>query len=319
MRDFRRTFRGTATCLVLVGVVQTIMCVPALAGGLALPPEAQQGLDTLYGGDPDSAIQIFRGIEKAQPEHPLGYLLEVEARWWKGYCEACEVKYGIIDVFHRGKRPQDGEYLALADKAIRLAAAQLAESDSSEMHLYSGLGWALKARLYVLRDERRAAAHAGVYAREEFLKTLRLNPEMADAETGLGLYNYYVDTLSAFVKILRFFMGIPGGSRKEGTRQLEIGMNRGELTAVEARFYLARNLRNYEEQYDRAASVLQSLTVRYPLNPIFLLMLGNLNAELNRHEKAAASFRAAAALSSSDAVCAARVQQIARAFLDSMP
>ncbi len=318
MNAFLRIFPGNFARLVVLGIFQVAVCTPAPAGSLAVPPEARQGLDTLYGGDPDAAIQIFRNLEKAQPEQPLSYLLEVEARWWKSYCEACEVRYGMIDAWHRGKQPKDREYLALADKAIRLAAAQLADSDSAELHLYSGIGWALKARLYALRDERRATAHAGVTARDEFIKTLRLDPQMADAYTGLGLYNYYADTLSAFVKILRFFMGIPGGSKKEGLRQLETAMNQGELTAIEARFYLAKNLRTYDEKYERAAGVLEPLTSHYPRNPIFLLLLGNLNAELNRHEKAAASFRAAAALTLPDSACAARVQKIAESFLDSI-
>jgi len=35
---------------------------------------------------------------------------------------------------------------------------------------------------------------------------------MADANLGLGLYNYYVDTLSAMAKVLRFFMASPAGT-----------------------------------------------------------------------------------------------------------
>ena len=40
--------------------------------------------------------------------------------------------------------------LALTDKVIRLAQAQLAKSETAEMHTYAGLGWALKVRVYAL-------------------------------------------------------------------------------------------------------------------------------------------------------------------------
>jgi hypothetical protein len=285
---------------------------------LALPPEILQAMEKMHGGDPDAAIQIAHDFQQAHPENPLGYLLEDEARWWKTYCAACEIKYGMVNAAKGNKRRDDDAYFAVADKAIHFAGAQLAKFETAELRLYSGMGWALKAQLYGLRSENRNAAHAGVSARSEFMRALQLDPEMADAKVGLGLYNYYVDTLSSFVKVLRFFMGIPGGNKAEGIRQLETGMNEGVLMAVEARFYLAKNLRTYDQEYERAASIAEPLVSRYPHNPIFLLLLGNLNAELSRNAKASEYFHAAANLAIPDAACAARVHEIANTFLASL-
>jgi len=44
---------------------------------------------------------------------------------------------------------------------------------------------------------------------------------------GLGLYNYYVDTLSTIAQSVRFFMGIPGGSKDDGIRQLQLAIDHG--------------------------------------------------------------------------------------------
>ena len=86
-------------------------------------------------------------------------------------------------------------------------------------------------------------------------------------------------------------MGIPGGSKQEGIRQLESAMNGGGMTAAEARFYLAKNLRTYDQQYERAAVTIEPLTQKYPRNAVFNLFLGNFNLELNRREKAVASLQ----------------------------
>ena len=294
---------------------------PAARAGtekLMLPPEISQALEKMHGGDPDAAIQIAHGFEQAHPENPLGYLLENEARWWKVFCAACEIKYGMVNTAKGSKRREDDAYFAVAEKAIHLAEAQLAKSETAEFHLYAGIAWALKAQLFGLRSENRNAAHAGVSARSEFMRALQLDPQMADAQVGLGLYNYYVDTLSSFVKMLRFFMGIPGGNKAEGVRQLETGMREGVLMSVEARFYLAKNLRTYDQQYERAAEITEPLVARYPRNPIFLLLLGNLNAELSRNAKASEYLRAAANLPILDPACAARVREIANTFLASL-
>jgi tetratricopeptide (TPR) repeat protein len=305
--------RAPILCLALLAAC--CAASPALASSLRVPPEAKQGLDRMYGGDLDAAIAIFRGLQQSLPDSPLGYLLEADARWWKIYCAACEFRWGMIDAWKRSERPEDVPYLALADKGIHLAEAQLARGESAELHFYAGMGYALQARLYGLRFERRATAHAGVKGREHLLRAAQLDPNLADAYAGLGLYNYYVDTLSPIVKVLRFFMGIPGGSRAEGLRQLQTAAEKGELTGVEARFYLAKCLRNYDQKYEQAVALAEPLVRNYPHNSLFLLLEGNLLAELGRKEKAAASYRAAGQLTVSDPACVARVQQLVQAAL----
>ncbi|MGH9683175.1 MAG: hypothetical protein ACRD4S_06155 [Candidatus Acidiferrales bacterium] len=292
-----------------------LAAAPADAGGLTLSNQATQAMDKIYDGDPGAAIAIARRLEQSRPEHPLGYLLEDEALWWNTYCAACEIKWGMLDAWKQGKLPEDGTYLALADKAIYLARSQIAKSDTADMHLYAGIAWALKTRLYGLRDEHRAAARSAVSARAEFLRCLQLDPQMADATAGLGLYNYYVDTLSPVIKLLRFFMGIPGGNKEEGLRQMQTGMEQGVLLAVDTRFYLAKSLRTYDRKYEQALSVAEPLGARYPHNPVFFLLLGNLNAELGRSAKASEYFDAALNLSIPDAACAARVRYLANSFL----
>lgn len=287
----------------------------ARAAQISVPPQATQALEEIYAGSPDEAIAGAHAIEKAEPQSPLGYAIEAEARWWKIYCESCEIKWGMVDAWKGGKGRQGDEYLALAEKVIQLADQRLAGAGTAEMHLYAGMGWALEARLYGLREDRSKTAHAGVAARKEFKAALSLDPNLADADVGLGLYNYYVDTLSPMLKFLRFFMGIPGGSKKDGIRQLENGMNHGVLLSTVARFYLAKDLRTYDQEYERALQIAEPLTTRYPRNPVFLLLVGNLNDELGRNEAATKYFHAALDAPAGDPACAARVQKIANAFL----
>jgi hypothetical protein len=300
-------------------VASVLLTAPARAGGLALSPQAQKALDHIYSGDPDAGIAAARDIERAQPQSPVGFLLEGEAEWWKFYCAACEIKWGQFDAWHRAKEPEDEGYFALADKAIDLARAQMATSDTADMHVYAGLGYALKARLYSLRDEKRAIAHAGVAGRAEFMRALELDPDMADATAGVGLYNYYIDTLSAIARMLRFFMGLPGGNKQEGIRQMRVGIEHGAWMSVDSSFYLARNLRTYDEHYQDALAVAEPLATRNPHNPVFLLLAGNLNAELGYTGKAADYFRAAQNSQAADSACASRAREVASSFLASLP
>jgi tetratricopeptide (TPR) repeat protein len=272
-------------------------------------------LQKIYSFDLDGAISDARQLEQAQPENPLGFLLEAEAVGWKIWCTSAEYKYGFTDARHRPKLRQDQHYFELAAKVTSLAEAQLKMQDSAPMHFYAGMGYALAVRLYGLRGENRGVAHAGVHAREQFLQALQLDPDFADADFGLGLYNYYVDTLSTLAKILRFFMGIPGGSKQDGIRQLELAITKGDLTRQDASFYLALNSIKYDQNYERALQLITPLTKAYPSNPLFLLLHGDALAKLGRNSQAIASYLAAASISVHDPECAARVRALAKASL----
>jgi tetratricopeptide (TPR) repeat protein len=287
------------------------------ASQLNIPPEATEGIRLMYSGNPDQAILMARKLEAAKPDYPLGYLIEADALWWKIYCRWDERKYNTIDAWSHTRRPEpeDDAYLALADKVVRLAEQSIAKSDSAEMELYAGMGYASRARLVGLRYEKMATARAAVEARKHLLRCIELDPSMADAYLGLGLYNYYVDTLSAMAKILRFFMGIPGGDKRVGLHQLETAATKGELTQTEARFNMARSLRNYDRDYTRAAEAAAPLTSEFPQNPLFLLLAGDIAAKLGHHDEAAKQFRAAAAASGKDAACGEHAEALAREAL----
>jgi tetratricopeptide (TPR) repeat protein len=322
-----------ATCVVAILFVVADFCapsacsvqnsrgasVPASAPAVThsvFPAEAHESLEALYRSDAEAAIAIARRMEAARPEYPLGFLLEAEARWWRIYCGALEFKWNHIDVWKHETSSGDEAYLAIAEKVVELAETALRAKESAEMQLYAGMGYVLRVRMLGIRKENRATARAAVKARTHLMRALELDPSLADAKTGLGLYNYYVDTLSGIARMLRAFMGLPGGDKRLGVAQLEDAMLHGELTGVDARFYLAKNFRSYDREYERALKIMEPLAERYPKNPIFPLFMGNLNALLGRNERAAASYHAAenlaGALPGSEGACKARVEALVR-------
>jgi hypothetical protein len=285
------------------------------ARNLSLPPGTDAILEHIYSGRSDLAIPEAQTLEREQPEHPLGYLLEAEARWWEIWCLSAEYKYGMNLPRHRGKAPGDQAYLDVVAKAEALAEASLAKHESAETHLYAGMAGGLASRMYGLRAENRAAARAGVRAREHFLRTLALDPSLVDADMGLGLYNYYVDTLSTIARVLRFFMGIPGGSKEDGIRQLQLAIEHGQLTPVLARYYLAINLHLFDQKYEQALQTATPLVDKYPENPVFRLVRGDLYGKLGRKALAVADYRAAAAVAISDGGCRRKIEQLVKESL----
>ena len=297
----------------------SIARVPA-GSVLELPSATPAILDNIYSGRTDVATTQAKQLQGQYPENPLGYLLEAEALWWKIWCASAEFKYGMTMARHRERLEADQPYLDLTTKAYKLAEESIHKHDSGEMRLYAGMADGLAARLYGLRGEARASARAGVRARESFLKALALDPTLVDAYMGLGLYNYYVDTLSGLARVLRFFMGIPGGSKQEGIRQLQRAIAGGQLSPPLARFYLALSLHNYDQKFEEALVVIGPLVEKYPENPAFQLMQGDLYAKLQREAQAEACYQAAAAAAARlrDVDCRKKIDALVNESLDAL-
>src|SRR3989440_10756379 len=110
-------------------------------------------------------------------------------------------------------------------------------------------------------------------------------------------------------------MGIPGGSKQDGVRLLEHAMAQGALTSNIARFYLALDLHRYDQQYEKALSVLGPLAEKYSANPLFQLARGDLYAKLGRKHQALACYRAASALPVQNPECQTRVHELVSASI----
>jgi hypothetical protein len=311
-------FLSSRLAAVAVLFLLSFPVIPTRAEQLNLPRETPAILEKIYSFDLEGAQEAAKQMQKEQPDHPLGYLLESDALWWRFWCTAAEFKYGMSDARRRAKLPADQHYFELAANASSLASAELKRQESAEMQFYAGMADAAAARLYALRGENRNTARYGVRARDHFLRAKALDPNLADADFGLGLYDYYVDTLSAVAKILRFFMGIPGGSKQEGVRLLEHAIAEGVLTPSIARFYLAMNFHRYDQQYERALRIISPLWEKYPSNPLFQLARGDLLAKLGRKPQALECYRAAATVPVREPECQARIQQLARASISAL-
>ena len=61
----------------MVGAECRLGSPEAVPSDAELRATTRRGIAVLMDGDPDGAIEIFRQIQKADPQSPLGYLFEV--------------------------------------------------------------------------------------------------------------------------------------------------------------------------------------------------------------------------------------------------
>ncbi len=252
-----------------------------------LLPAARRGMAAVMNGDSAGATRIFQDLERQHPDSPLGYLLEADVVWWKIYLTTGNlVDPDVFDVVSKSTTPDDPRFLGLIHEATSRAEARVrAKQDLARSLVDEGMAYGLLARFYGLRDNDLPTARAGKKMRALLLRALQIDPSLTDAYLGVGIYNYFVDTLPEIVKLLKFFIGLPGGSREVGLQQLELAATKGDLIRGEAQFYLAKDFsRGNERQYERSLVLFKQLAAQYPKNPLWTLVEGSLEIRTGHRE-----------------------------------
>jgi tetratricopeptide (TPR) repeat protein len=285
--------------MILVGVTfgcGTVKCSWAAAkandvGNLEI---AVRGMNKLMDGDFDSATELFRQIQKSDPESPLGYVFEADANWWKIYLsEADLIDPDVFEALSEAVTPYDVDFRRLDELAIGKAETRIrAHQDEARSYLYEGLAYGLRARLEALRDHALATARAGKKLRNLSLAALNLDPNLNDAYFGIGVYNYFEDTLPTYVKMLRFLILLPGGDRLDGLRQIQQAMEKGQLVTAEAKFNLAKNYsRPIDRQFAKSLELFRQMDQQYPHNPLWKLLTGSIELRMGHVKKGETLYR----------------------------
>ncbi|HEX5412032.1 MAG TPA: hypothetical protein VFZ27_09230 [Terriglobia bacterium] len=286
----------------LLIVLVTLLAAAPAARVVALPQTseaeqikvAQQGLDLLMNGDIEAAVKIFHQSESDDPGSALGYLMEANAVWWEIYFTTGDlINPDVFVVPSDTTSPYDARFNKLVDAAIVKARAnRKAKRDVARNYLYEGMAYGLRGRLASMRQSNLAAARAAKQMRSLLVTALHQDRNLRDAYAGLGLYDYFVDTLPAIVKLLRWVIGLPGGSRERGLHEIQYAAKYGELTRGEALYYLAKDYaRTSEKQYAKSLELFQQLRARYPANGLWTLMAGSLEIRMAHAEEGEALYR----------------------------
>ena len=255
---------------------------------------AIHGVDLMMDGDLEGATAVFQQVERKDPDSPVGFVMEADATWWRIYYYSANlVDPDVFDVANMEATPYDSHFNDLDDVAIRKAEARIRRGEElARSNLYEGYAYALRARYEGLHDRDLPTARAGKKMRAHLLRALDLDPSLYDAYLGVGIYNYFVDTLPTIVKFLSIFIGLPSGSRTEGLHQLQICAEKGEVGGPEAKFYLAKDFtRANERQFARSAHLFGELQQRFPHNPLWPMLIASLQFRLGNPQRGEQMYR----------------------------
>jgi tetratricopeptide (TPR) repeat protein len=171
----------------------------------------------------------------------------------------------------------DPAFSAAVERAIAAAEAWTERApDDAEAWFYLGAAYAARVQWRVLREHKLAAARDGKRIKDALEQALSLDPELADAHFGIGMYKYYADVAPAVARFFRFLLLLPGGDREEGLQQMLQAREGGRLLQGEADYQLHLIYLWYEDAPDLALELLRGLHARHPGNPLYLARIAEI-------------------------------------------
>lgn len=184
-------------------------------------------------------------------------LLDAVSAWW-------HIQLDPLNTAH------DPAFQAKVETAIASTTAwTVREPQRAEAWFYLGGAYAARAQWSVLRGQRLSAARDGKRIKSALDHALALDPAMADAYFGIGLYHYYADVAPRVLKMFRWLLLLPGGDRVAGLDEMLRARQAGQLVRSEAAYQLQVIYVWYEKQPERALELLGELRTRHPHNPRF--------------------------------------------------
>lgn len=188
--------------------------------------------------------------------------------------EACDLLRAVALWWRIELDPESRAVDARFEQAIthaitRLDAWTARQPDEAQAWFYLGGAYGARAQWRVLRGERLAGARDGARIKRALERALAIDPQFDDAYFGIGLYRYLADVVSGPERFIRWLLLLPGGDKDRGLREMLRARAAGQLLADEADYQLHRIYLWYENQPERALSLLMELRQRHPRNPLF--------------------------------------------------
>jgi len=268
-----------------LGCAVILLAATGSPRGLEAPPQTPivglthaallvRAYDLVYDADlaaADAELTRACGPAPAQACAVIG----AAAQWWRIY-------------FDVDNRSYDEAFTTRLNAVIADGEGWVArEPQRAEAWFYLGAAYGMRVQYHGERSEFLAAARDGKRIKHSLERALALDPGLDDANAGLGLYQYYADVAPSVLKMLRWFLGLPGGDRAKGLAQLRRAREHGLLLRAEAAYQLHFVDLWYEHKSGEAIEILSDLHARYPHNPIFLLNAAQAH-EVYRSDPAAA-------------------------------
>jgi hypothetical protein len=221
----------------------------------------EKGIALMYRLEFDAAEEVFQDVINVSSSHPAGYFAMTALYWWRA-AQNFDVQSSSTDY--------EAEFLRHADETVRISELMLKSGGRRDHALFFlGSAHGLKGRWYALQRSWWKSYVSGNKGRKMLKKCVEISPSIYDAYIGLGIFDYYADTLPGVLGVAALIF--VRGDRERGIDQVRLAMAKGRFFPTEARIFLIDILTRHEKDLEAALVESRLLRASDPDNSFFWL------------------------------------------------
>lgn len=220
-----------------------------------------KGIALMYRLEFDKAAGQFNEIIAVDTANPAGYFALAALSWWR-YSQNFDVQADFKDL--------EDEFMRNVEITIKVCEERLEKKEAlDQTYFFMGSAYGLRGRWYAVQRRWFKAYTNGNKGRKLLNKAVKANPGFYDAYLGLGIFDYFADTLPGVLKIpaLLFI----SGDKARGIAEVRLALEKGRFFSTEARLFLVEIMTRHEKNLKAAFEELDALKAGDPSNLFFRL------------------------------------------------
>lgn len=231
----------------------------------AVHTKTMEAIDALYSLNFDGAEKKCAETIALAPSDPRGHFFRAMIHYYR---------YTLVT----NSEPDYHKFVAHTKRVAEVCDKILEsrENDSKAL-FYKGGIIGYRGLIKFNKGDHSGAFWDGKEALSNLEDALEHDPNNADIQMGFGLFNYLISQAPSTIKPMLKVVGLEGDKYK-GLRQLENAAKNGLYCKNEAKRWLS-TFYNWEELYNRSASMYKSILTEYPQNT--WIRLGYINLLVN--------------------------------------
>jgi len=231
-----------------------------------------RGLEILYQGQYQEAIDTFDAFISQHPKNPAGYFFKAGA-------------YQLRSMAYE-TNAWDAIQGALLDSSLELAnkAVALDRRDPWAFFIRGGT-YAYQAAVKVRSKDYFSALSNGLSAVSDLNKAVAIDPQLYDAYLGIGSFHYFRTKATSVLKWLPFI----GDNRERGIGEIKLAIEKGRYSKVMAQNGLAWIYVDYGK-YALALEQAELLEKEHPRNHTFFWITPEVHWRTKQWGQAAAAY-----------------------------
>ncbi len=249
----------TASHMIQRGLFRTALLIFFLTPAFAraepyrLPPDmdslALRGLEAMYRLEFERAEEAFRKLDEVRPSHPSGSLFLAGLYWWRSSQD--------FDLPDKDPSLEKAFRRAIQEGVKKAERREKWGGSVAERHFYKGMAYGLMGRWHILNYRWVRAYYWGSKGHRQLKKAVKGDPELYDAYLGLGIFDYYAETLPRMLKIPSLLF--VRGDKERGLREVDLTLRKGRYNSVEARLFLINTYNEHERRPQDAMRLAEEL------------------------------------------------------------